>query len=81
MLSEMADFPLRRTEPMSEATSQVQVWNWAQNAPLGPRARLQRPEDEDELRRIILHRSGRIRPIGSTLSTGTCWPYSTSRTR
>ncbi|WP_074013589.1 D-arabinono-1,4-lactone oxidase [Candidatus Sodalis sp. SoCistrobi] len=66
----MADYPLRRSLPAPDVTSEQHIWNWAQNAPLGPQTRLQRPQDEEALRHIITHRSGRIRPIGTTLSTG-----------
>ncbi|WP_413730664.1 D-arabinono-1,4-lactone oxidase [Sodalis sp. RH22] len=60
-------FPPRHTQPVA---SDRQVWNWAQNATLGPRANVRRPGSEAELQTLVADARGKIRIMGSRLSTG-----------
>lgn len=60
-------FPLRNTR---STESDTQVWNWAQNARLGDRRRVCRPESEAELQQLIASHSGNIKVLGSRLSPG-----------
>lgn len=60
-------YPLRNTH----ATEQdPQLWNWAQNAPLGDRQRLRRPQSEAELQQLVAAHPGKIRVVGSRLAPG-----------
>ncbi len=58
-----------RRHPRLEDTG-PQVWNWAQNYPVGARAAVQRPENEAQLQKIIANCSGKIKVMGSRMSPG-----------
>lgn len=48
-----------------------QVWNWAQNAPLGDRNTMRRPGNEAQLQQLIAASPATVKILGSRMSTGT----------
>jgi len=60
-------FPLRNTDAID---SDTQVWNWAQNAQLGDRRTVCRPDGEAELQQLLASHSGKVKVIGSRLAPG-----------
>lgn len=60
-------FPVRNTRPLAQ---DQQVWNWAHNARLGARDAVLRPENEEQLRQMVLSCPGHIKVLGSRLSPG-----------
>lgn len=60
-------YPLRHTASIDHATA---LWNWAQNAVVGQRSQLLRPQNEAELQHILRHSQGKVRVLGSRLSPG-----------
>ncbi|MCU5772488.1 FAD-binding protein [Erwiniaceae bacterium BAC15a-03b] len=67
MKAEDEQFPLRQTQSVQGDT---QLWNWAQNAPLGARQNLYMPASEAELQQRVASHNGKIRVIGSRLAPG-----------
>jgi FAD/FMN-containing dehydrogenase len=60
-------YPLRSTELNDE---DGHLWNWARNFKVGLCQQIRRPQTEEQLRNIIAAHPGRIRTVGSRLSSG-----------
>ncbi|MEM6160996.1 D-arabinono-1,4-lactone oxidase [Erwinia sp. P6884] len=67
MTREDPGYPRRKTQLSADET---RLWNWAQNETIGNRNAVTRPASESELQAVIAASQGKIRVMGSKMSSG-----------